>query len=180
MRRAVLMNVPNVISLSRFVLAGAFLTVNNAHVRTALLVVALASDFLDGWLARKYQLATRSGALIDAVADRGFVLVAVLVILADGLLSLGACLILLSRDIATASAYLVTRFVPMFRGATFKARFPGKLVTVIQFAVLVAALEARNLLGLLIPILAVASVVAIGDYSMALWKGRTRAAGSAL
>jgi phosphatidylglycerophosphate synthase len=143
-------------------------------VRTALLATALASDFLDGWLARKYQLTSRSGALIDAVADRGFVLVAVVVIYADGLLSLGACFILLSRDIATASAYLITRFVPLFRGATFKARFPGKLVTVLQFALLVAALQAPQLRDALLPVVAVASVVAIGDYTVALWKSRTR------
>jgi cardiolipin synthase (CMP-forming) len=36
----------------------------------ATLLVMGASDLLDGWIARRFDLATRAGAIVDAVADK--------------------------------------------------------------------------------------------------------------
>lgn len=175
MRQPGLLNVPNIISLSRLILAVFFIASANPHVRVALLVVAASSDYLDGWLARRYKLVTRSGALIDAIADRAFVLAAVAVLVADGLLEVGESLVLLSRDIATASAFLVTRAVPRLKKATFKARPVGKVVTVLQFALLIVVLERPSLRGVLLLLVAAASLVAIADYTVALWRSRASA-----
>ena len=69
---AALLNLPNVISLSRIVLAVAFVAMPDPRARVTLIVLAAISDFLDGWLARHSGSASRWGALIDPIADRAF------------------------------------------------------------------------------------------------------------
>jgi CDP-diacylglycerol--glycerol-3-phosphate 3-phosphatidyltransferase/cardiolipin synthase len=172
MRQQGLLNAPNVVSLSRLVLAACFIAIGNTHVRLVLLITAALTDALDGWLARRRNYFSRSGALIDAIADRVFVLSAVCALYADNALSLGQTLVFLSRDIATAIGFVVARIIPWLRRAVFKARFGGKAVTVLQFLTLAAALEMPQLLPLCLTGVAVASIAAIVDYTWALWRGR--------
>src|SRR5687767_3192920 len=106
---AVPMNLPNIVSLSRLVLAVAFVAINDNAVRVALIVAAGITDFLDGWLARRRHSASSMGALIDPIADRAFVLTALSVYLYDGKLTTPEYFIVLSRDFATAIGFLVAQ-----------------------------------------------------------------------
>jgi phosphatidylglycerophosphate synthase len=170
MQPLVPLNAPNVISLSRLLLAACFVVSNSTHLRLGLLLAAGASDVLDGWLARRRHLESRAGALIDAVSDRGFVLVAVAVLFYDAKLSTGEVLVLMSRDIATALGFLVARAVPWLRKVTFKARLVGKAVTLLQYATIASALLLAPYTTALLVLLATASAVAITDYTLALWR----------
>src|ERR671937_680604 len=109
--RAELRRLPNVLSLSRLLLAVLFVPAGRA-ARIALICLAAATDFLDGWLARRTNSTTRWGALVDPIADRIFVLVAIVTYVLNGELSPVESLLLLSRDIATALGFLVARTVP--------------------------------------------------------------------
>src|SRR5882757_4633661 len=70
------MNLPNKLTLSRFVLTIAFLAVMFSRVRfhetiaLALFVAAGISDFLDGQIARRQKLITNFGILMDPLADK--------------------------------------------------------------------------------------------------------------
>jgi CDP-diacylglycerol--glycerol-3-phosphate 3-phosphatidyltransferase len=142
--------------------------------RLALICIAAATDFLDGWLARRTRTTTRWGALVDPIADRIFVLVAVVTYVLNGSLSLLAMLLLLARDIATALGFFVARAVPSLHGVAFKARFPGKIVTVLQLITLVALVLGARSLTPYVALVALASAVAIADYTHALWRARAR------
>jgi CDP-diacylglycerol--glycerol-3-phosphate 3-phosphatidyltransferase len=174
-KRADLLSLPNVISLARFVLAGAILAVRGTAEQVAIIGVASATDFLDGWLARRQKVASRFGAMLDPIADRCFVFACVLALLLQGTLTTGQYLVLLSRDIATAIGFLVARIVPWLRQVPFQARYLGKVVTALQLATLLAALLAPGALPWLIALVAVTSAAAIADYTLALWRGRARA-----
>lgn len=140
-----------------------------------LICAAAASDFFDGWLARRTNTTTRWGALVDPIADRIFVLVAVVMYVLNGDLSLAASLLLLARDIATALGFFVARAVPGLRGVEFKARFPGKIVTVLQLVTLVAlVVGAQPVTPWLIALVGLASAFAIADYTHFLWRARAR------
>ena len=106
MSRERLVTLPNAVSMSRLLLAAMFVAVRDPVLRFSLLLIASGTDFLDGWLARRSHATTRSGALIDPIADRFFIVTAVSVYLADGAITIGAYFTLLARDIATLMAVI--------------------------------------------------------------------------
>ena len=167
-----LLSLPNAISLSRIVFAAGFVAVPEVGARLALIGAASATDFLDGWIARRRGSVSRWGALIDPLADRVVVLAAVATYVGRGELSAGQALTLLARDIATALGFLVAQVVPALRRARFAARPLGKVVTLLQLAGLFAVLLAPSLVGALVATIGVLSAAAIADYTFALWRGR--------
>ena len=174
MADATLLNLPNVISLSRFALAAAFVAMPGTRARVALIVVASLSDFLDGWLARRSGAASRWGALIDPVADRMFVFTAICVYLFEGLISTGQYFTFIARDLATAIGFLVARAVSWLRPVKFQARMSGKVVTALQLLALLAVPLAPRLVGPVIVAIGVTSAIAIADYTLMLWRARAR------
>jgi len=166
------MTLPNAVSMSRLVLAAGFVALREPASRVVLLAVASATDFLDGWLARRRQATTRSGALIDPIADRLFVFAALCAYLFEGAISVGAFFTLLSRDIATLIGFIVARSVPWLRAVEFRARWLGKLVTVLQLLTLTAVLVAPSVVSPLVLVVGAVSVASIADYTLTLWRER--------
>lgn len=169
-----LLTLPNVISLSRLVLAAAFVAAPDPRARVLLIVLASISDFLDGWMARRSGETTRWGALIDPIADRAFVFTAICVYLAEGAVTRGEFFTFLARDIATALGFLVARSVARLRPVEFKARMSGKIVTVFQLAMLLVVPLAPNLIRPVVLAVGVTAVISIVDYTLMLWRARAR------
>ena len=165
---------PNLLSFSRVILAVAFVASDATATRIGLIVVAATTDFLDGWIARRSNLTSRWGALIDPLADRVFVLTAVATCLLTGALGTGGYFILIMRDLATALGFLVARVMPWLRTVQFKARVMGKVVTVLQLVTIAAVIGAPAAVPVLLACVATTSLVATGDYTLALWRARTR------
>jgi CDP-diacylglycerol--glycerol-3-phosphate 3-phosphatidyltransferase/cardiolipin synthase len=172
--RATLRALPNIISSSRVLLAAGFIAVPNPDTRLGLVGLAAVTDFLDGWLARRARWTTRWGALIDPIADRVFVLVGVSTFLFTGALSTTGYFVMLSRDIMTAIGFVVARAVSWLRPVEFKARFAGKLVTVLQLATFVCLLRFPAWVNLCLWAVGITSAYAIVDYTFALWRARAR------
>ena len=172
MNRGALFTVPNTVSLSRLVLAFAFVLVTDTRDRAALILAAGATDFLDGWIARRGNSETTSGALIDPFADRVFVLAAVSAYLVHDIFSTTQYFIFLSRDIMTAVGFLVAKLVPKLKPVEFKARMMGKIVTVAQLTTLLAAIILPQTKDVLVWLIGILSAVAIADYTLALWRAR--------
>jgi phosphatidylglycerophosphate synthase len=174
MNRSALFTLPNSISLSRVVLALAFVLVSDPRYRIALIAVAGFTDIIDGWLARHEKSESTAGAFLDPLADRIFVLVAISTYLIEGLLTTGQYFIFLTRDLATAAGFVVAKVVPTLRPAVFRARTLGKIVTVVQLVTLVAIIVVPELTNALVLTIGVLSVASIVDYTIALWRGRAR------
>ena len=175
MKRGALFTLPNSISLSRLILALAFVLVDGTWPRTILIIAAGLTDILDGWLARISNSSSVAGAIIDPFADRVFVLTAVSTYLVNGILSTGQYFTFLARDIATAIGFVVARFIPGLGISAFKARALGKIVTVLQIITLVAVLHFSKATTPLIAIIGMVSAVSIVDYTLALSRERVRA-----
>lgn len=165
---------PNIISSSRVVLAAGFVAAHDPDIRLGLVGIAAATDFLDGWVARRARVTSRWGALIDPIADRVFALVAVSTLLFAGAISTFGYFVMISRDLMTAVGFLVARVVSWLKPVEFKARFSGKLVTVLQFVAFVAALRFPQWLMLSLWLVGAASLFSIVDYTYALWRGRAK------
>jgi len=98
------MNIPNALSIFRiilgFVVPWLMLQENfNMRVWVAILfAVASFSDWLDGWYARRYNLITKLGKILDPIADKIIVL---------------ACFVVLS-DLFFPTMYSIWWIVPIF------------------------------------------------------------------
>jgi len=172
MGRRALVNLPNTISLSRVVLALAFVLVSEPWDRIALIAVAGFTDVMDGWLARREKSESTTGALLDPLADRIFVLVAISTYLVEGQLTTAQYFIFLTRDLATAAGFIVAKIIPTLRPAVFRARMLGKIVTVLQLITLVVIVLMPELTDVLVVTIGAFSVASIVDYTIALWRGR--------
>lgn len=167
------LTVPNLLSLTRLPLAAAFLLVDGRTARVALVGIASLTDFLDGWLARRGQT-SQLGALLDPIADKTFVFIAIAAFLFEGVVSAGEFLIVISRDLATAVGFIVAWLLPGLDPRAFRARWPGKVVTVLQLAALFVLLLRPTVFPVLVPLIAVASAAAIADYALLLHRQRVR------
>ncbi len=92
----------------------------------AVLLFAGFSDYLDGYLARRWNQITRLGQLLDPLADRLYILAALIGLLLRDIIPLWLVVVLLSRDIVMA-CFL---FVLKRRGITgLPVHFIGKAAT---------------------------------------------------
>ena len=172
MERGAIFDLPNSISLSRLLLAFAFVVMDRPWQRVALILAAATTDVLDGWVARRTQRFSVAGALIDPIADRLFVLAAVSSYLIEGQLTTGQFFIFLARDIATAVGFIVARFIPGLTASAFQARILGKTVTALQLVLLFAVLILPSAVQPLILVIGALSAVSIVDYTVALERAR--------
>jgi len=87
------MTLPNQITIGRILLIPVFVILAIYYGKTAasghpdeklriatiaVFLTAALSDGVDGWLARRYQLKTRLGALLDPIADKGLMVTAII------------------------------------------------------------------------------------------------------
>ena len=128
-RSRVAITVADVLTLSRIPLALAFVVVQDRLVLLVILVVAAATDLLDGFLARRIG-GSRFGAFIDPVADKLFMLAAFVVVALSGRLAWYELAGALIRDIVASVAFLITLLSG--RAMTIPARLGGKAVTFAQ------------------------------------------------
>lgn len=101
-------NLPNMLTYGRIAavpaVAGLLMYGGHGARWTALViyVAAAITDFLDGYLARKWQQQSSLGRMLDPIADKVLVAVVLLVLSADGILFGGhiwAAIIILSREV---------------------------------------------------------------------------------
>jgi phosphatidylglycerophosphate synthase len=174
MRRRTSLVLLNALSLARLPLAVLFVVMEEPLTRVGLVAAAALSDFLDGWIARHKHLESYWGALIDPIADRVFVMVALLTFTLEGQLTPAELGILVIRDVATAVGFVVARIVPRFRLVRFKARMLGKVVTTLQLAALMAVLVAPVLVRPLVIAVGLTALASVVDYTAAVWRARAR------
>jgi cardiolipin synthase (CMP-forming) len=170
--RLSLRSIPNVVSLSRVILAAAFVVARDGDTRIWIVLAAAVTDMLDGWLARRAGLVTRFGALVDPFADRVFVLVAVATFVYEGTMSTVQYFVMISRDLMTAVGFLVARTVSWLRPVEFRARPSGKVVTALQMLTFITLLRMPRAVGPMIWAVGIASIYSIVDYTWALWRAR--------
>ncbi len=174
MPRTELLTLPNLVSSSRVVLAMGFVATDAIPVRLALIGVASLTDVLDGWLARRAQLVSRFGALLDPIADRFFVLAVVISYVLGGQFGVWQAGAVMFRDVMSVIGIFVARNVRWLRPIPFNARFLGKAVTGVQFVTFLAVLITPSVVSALVVLVGVLGVAATIDYTLMLWRERDR------
>lgn len=137
-------NLPNVITIIRIILIP-FYTLpfiynniygNNSLVYGFLLFVLLSlTDFLDGYLARKYDFVSNFGKIIDPLADKILVYSAFFLLVYLQRFPLWVILILLFREILVT----IHRNAAQNKGVAIAAVMSGKIKTTIQMITIITA-----------------------------------------
>jgi CDP-diacylglycerol--glycerol-3-phosphate 3-phosphatidyltransferase len=97
----------------------------HAYWATALFIAAMATDQIDGWLARRQERTTALGSLLDPVADKVLVL-ATMIVLVDGEIFAGWMVAaIVARELLVSGL----RLAAVERGIVLRARDLGKLKT---------------------------------------------------
>lgn len=161
-------HLPNLISALRFPLAALFVVFDDTSARLAVVAVAAVSDLIDGRLARATGSASRTGEWLDPVADKVFMVVAIVVLTIERGLPLWILPLLLLRDIGVVLGALVLALIG--RRARVPARKAGKWVTWLQFLAVGAILLAPGLAAWIAPPVALVGVVALRDYGRAVFR----------
>jgi CDP-diacylglycerol--glycerol-3-phosphate 3-phosphatidyltransferase len=131
-----MLNLSNVLSLSRAGLALAFLQ-DNLLVRLLAILFAMGTDFLDGFIARRQGTATQFGAILDPIMDKFFVFFAGGVLYLEGRLFSWELASLISRDISLCLFGIYLGIVKGWKGYECKAIWWGKITTAAQFFILI-------------------------------------------
>ncbi|MEG0037286.1 MAG: CDP-alcohol phosphatidyltransferase family protein [Victivallaceae bacterium] len=139
-----MLNYCNFVSISRLGFTLLFFQ-SNPLLRLVAVSGAVISDFLDGYLARKFLLTTQFGAVLDPLMDKLFVGTSVMILCMEGALSYKELLMVLSRDVFLSLFGLYLTLVRAWRGYDYKAMFWGKVFTVAQFSVLIAVTSSVKL-----------------------------------
>lgn len=143
------MNLPNKITMTRIVLSVlllimllmpwynlgvefpvyqvATITVNLKYIIAGIIfLIASTSDFLDGYLARKNNMVTDFGKVMDAIADKLLVNGLLIILAYDRIISIVIPVVIISRDIVVDSCKMISGQ----NGKVVAASIMGKLKTI--------------------------------------------------
>jgi cardiolipin synthase len=106
--REELLTVPNMLSILRLILVPVFLVLllsDNSAWALITLMVASATDYLDGLLARLLNQQTRLGQLLDPAADRLYILATLVGLAYTEHIPIWLPFVIVSRDVLLAATY---------------------------------------------------------------------------
>lgn len=98
---------------------------NHAYWATAVFVLAMATDQIDGWLARRRGTSSALGTLLDPVADKVLVLAALVMLIEQGVAPAWMVAAIVVREVLITGL----RQAAVERGVVLAARDLGKLKT---------------------------------------------------
>jgi CDP-diacylglycerol--glycerol-3-phosphate 3-phosphatidyltransferase len=128
------LNLPNAITLTRIALIPVFLWFTyfesrvDSFIAAALFAATGATDFLDGWVARRKNLVTVIGKFLDPLADKLIVMAALVMLVHLGRVAAWVVIVIMARE------FIVTglRTIAMSEGIVIAAGQEGKHKTALQ------------------------------------------------
>ena len=154
------MNIPNILTVIRMILlpvfAVAFHFEGDAKVISALIfLTASITDVADGYIARKYNMQTKAGQLLDPLADKLMQLTAIVCLAVSGRLPLWFVIVLAAKEVL-----LILGGAFLYVKKTYaKSNIFGKLYTVVLFACLMLLMAVPEMSGIFELVILIAVVV---------------------
>ena len=146
------MNLPNKLTILRIILVPVFmffLILSNDYPQYAqisaliVFIIAASTDGLDGYLARKNNIITTFGKIIDPLADKLLISAALISFVSLGKISAWAAIIIIGRELAVTGL----RVVAASEGIVISASIWGKLKTILQISAIIVLLLNPNIIN---------------------------------
>ena len=148
-----LKHVPNILTIIRFLLIVPillFILFDNYILAIVILVISAITDILDGIIARKYNLISDFGKLMDPLADKVTQIATLIAIVYKGIIPLWILVVFLSKELILilGSIFLYRKKVVVF------SKWYGKLATVVLYAAILLSMVVKqfSLTGIFITI----------------------------
>lgn len=133
------MNLPNKITMFRIVMIPVFIILlmnGYFYWSAAVFVIASLSDALDGHIARKYNLISNFGKIMDPLADKLLVTAALICLVELSEIPAWMVIVILAREFAITAL----RTVAASEGVVIAAAKSGKLKTITQMVAIISIL----------------------------------------
>ncbi len=167
------MNIPNQLTTLRVLLIPVFIfffmsDMNAGHfIAAAIFIIASLTDFLDGYLARKWQLVSNFGKIMDPFADKLLVLTALIYLAIEHTIPGWIVIVIIARELLVTSL----RALAADNGIILAARKLGKYKTATQMISIVFLIVGIHTIGMILLYIAVAlTIISLVDYVMQLRK----------
>ena len=165
------MNLPNKLTIFRVILIPFFvvlllfdITAYDKWIALAIFIVASLTDFLDGYIARKYNLVTNFGKFMDPLADKLLVCSAMICLVELARIPAWVVIVIIAREFIISGF----RLVASDNGVVIAASYWGKFKTtfqIVMICLMIADLAALQLLTAIVTWVAVIlTVVSLVDY----------------
>ena len=128
------MMLPNILTVSRFFLTGAYIyfilqsSLSEKLIALGFFIAASITDYLDGYLARKMKCESNFGKIMDPIADKFLMLSSFLLFYQMDLMALWMVIVVFIREIGIT----LIRIAAIYNGKVFAAEKAGKVKTVLQ------------------------------------------------
>jgi CDP-diacylglycerol--glycerol-3-phosphate 3-phosphatidyltransferase len=165
------MNIANKLTILRVILIPVFIILLFLNIpyynyyAAGVFIIAALTDLFDGALARKHDMVTNFGKLVDPIADKLLVCSALIVLTAMGWVHSVLVIIIVAREFAVSGL----RAVAAAEGKVLAAGMLGKIKTVVQIVAIVAVLLRDGIFGEWIVTLGF--ILMCASAFMALWSG---------
>ncbi len=147
------MSLPNRLTILRMILTVFFVLflfrpgLAAKVIAAVIFLLASWTDFYDGYYAKKHDLVTDFGKIMDPIADKFLTLAAFFVFMTMHIVAVWMFAAIFTREVAVT----VTRFYAMSRGKVLAAEQAGKIKTVLQFCAIVLVLFFLILVEVTVP-----------------------------
>lgn len=144
-------NIPNLLTVIRILMIPLFLLFTSfshsvaVHLIAAIIfAIASLTDYLDGYLARKWHVVTNFGKFADPLADKMLVMSAFIMLVGLQMVPAWVTAVIICRELAVTGLRLL---LVETGGEVLAAAMPGKIKTVTQMLAVILLLCHLNLLG---------------------------------
>lgn len=144
-------NIPNALTVGRILVIPIFILlltvwkdILSHYLAAIIFALASVTDYLDGYLARKWQVVTNFGKFADPMADKILVMTAFIMLVELGFAPAWVVAIIICRELAVTGLRLL---LVENGGTVLAAAMPGKIKTFSQMFAIIFLLLHWNLLG---------------------------------
>lgn len=165
------MNLPNKLTVFRVILIPFFvlfllldITAYDRWFALAIFIIASLTDFLDGHIARKYNLVTNFGKFMDPLADKLLVCAALICLIELERIPSWIVIIIISREFIISGFRLVAADNQVVIAASYWGKFKTTF-QMVMVCLMIANIDALSLLTQIVMWIAVVlTIVSLVDY----------------